>query len=60
MIAIAFPGFPNNDTKVYTIEIGKSGLFYTLGIIQALIVSIGDMVILKAQVESVVWVVQGR
>ncbi|MEJ7485470.1 hypothetical protein WL639_12475, partial [Staphylococcus hominis] len=32
-----------------------SGLFYTLGIIQALIVSIGDMVILKAQVESVVW-----
>ncbi|PCT85538.1 phage infection protein, partial [Listeria monocytogenes] len=37
------------------IYLGKSGLFYTLGIIQALIVSIGDIVILKAQVESVVW-----
>jgi putative membrane protein len=24
MIAIAFPGFPNNDTKVYTIEINTS------------------------------------
>ncbi|MBO1222356.1 YhgE/Pip domain-containing protein [Staphylococcus nepalensis] len=37
------------------IYLGKSGLFYLLGIIQALIVSIGDIVILKAQVESIGW-----
>ena len=37
------------------IYLGKSGLFYLLGIVQALIVSIGDIVILKAQVESIGW-----
>ncbi|MEB7754503.1 YhgE/Pip domain-containing protein [Staphylococcus pseudoxylosus] len=37
------------------IYLGKSGLFYMLGVIQALIVSIGDIVILQAQVESIVW-----
>ena len=35
--------------------IGKMGLFYLIGIIQSLIVSIGDLVILKAQVEHVGW-----
>lgn len=37
------------------IYLGKLGLFYIIGIIQALIVSIGDIVILHAQVESVPW-----
>lgn len=37
------------------IYLGKLGLFYMIGIIQALIVSIGDIVILEAQVESVPW-----
>ena len=31
---------------------GKAGFFFLLGIVQALIVSIGDLVILKAAVES--------
>lgn len=35
--------------------LGKSGLFYLIGIVQALIVSIGDIVILHAQVEHVGW-----
>lgn len=35
--------------------IGKMGLFYLIGIIQSLIVSIGDLIILKAQVEHVGW-----
>lgn len=34
------------------IYMGKAGFFFLLGIIQALIVSIGDLVILKAAVES--------
>ncbi|MCD8904184.1 YhgE/Pip domain-containing protein [Staphylococcus chromogenes] len=37
------------------IYLGKLGLFYLIGTIQALIVSIGDIVILNAQVESVPW-----
>ncbi|WP_412518928.1 YhgE/Pip domain-containing protein [Staphylococcus simulans] len=35
--------------------IGKSGLFYIIGILQSLIVSIGDLVILHAKVEHVGW-----
>lgn len=35
--------------------LGKSGLFYLIGTVQALVVSIGDIVILHAQVESVGW-----
>ncbi|MDK6298336.1 YhgE/Pip domain-containing protein [Staphylococcus caprae] len=34
------------------IYLGKAGFFFMLGVIQALIVSIGDLVILKAAVES--------
>ena len=34
------------------VYLGKSGFFFLLGIIQALIVSIGDLVILKASIES--------
>ena len=34
------------------IFMGKAGFFFLLGIVQALIVSIGDLVILKAAVES--------
>ncbi|MBO1199017.1 YhgE/Pip domain-containing protein [Staphylococcus simiae] len=34
------------------IFLGKAGFFFTLGIIQAFIVSVGDLVILKASVES--------
>ncbi|WP_105994028.1 YhgE/Pip family protein [Staphylococcus simulans] len=37
------------------IYVGKMGLFYLIGIIQSLIVSIGDLIILKAQVEHVGW-----
>lgn len=33
--------------------LGKLGMFYTIGILQSLIVSIGDIVILKAQIEHV-------
>ena len=39
------------------IYMGKAGFFFLLGIIQALIVSIGDLVILKAVVESPVFFV---
>lgn len=34
------------------IFLGKAGFFFLLGIVQSLIVSIGDLVILKAAVES--------
>ncbi len=34
------------------VYLGKSGFFFLLGVIQALIVSIGDLVILKASIES--------
>lgn len=44
------PGITTRETYL-----GKLGLFYIIGILQSLIVSIGDIVILKAQVEHVAW-----